>query len=181
MRRSFRSLVTAMVAAVGIPVVVFGLTNGAAHAQIDPTTPPPPLVCNRTIDIGDRIANEGTATTSTVIALTPFTFTVSSRGCNRAGTVSYRTEHGTTNSYDYVSTSGTLTFAEGDGSNKNITVLVRKDGSPGNNESFRVRLYAPSANVVVDDGSGLGVILNDDTVCQAPPDLPPGTDYHCSE
>lgn len=174
-----RRLAAAIAIAVGLPVAI---TVGVAHADGYSTTPPP-LICERSIRIGNYQGYEGNIPQSGGFYFqTLFSFTVTSSGCNRGGTVAYHTTHLTTEPYDYSSTSGTLTFGAGDPASKTIYVWVTRDGSPGPDEYFWVGLGAPSAGIQIDDGLGLGTILNDDNECVAPPDLPPGyPDWHCME
>ncbi len=106
---------------------------------------------------------------------------LTSSGCNRGGTINYQTQHITTESFDYAATSGTLTFTAGEATSKIIYVWVTRDGSPGPDEYFSVRLTGPSTDIVVNDGWGLGTIVNDDESCVAPPDLPPGAEWQCME
>jgi len=174
--RMFKRLAAAIAAAVGLPVALAG---GIAHADYSTL---PPLVCERSISISDDRGYEGDIPTSGGFYFqTLFAFTVTSSGCNRAGTVAYQTQHFTTEPFDYTSTSGTLTFASGDATSKTVYVWVTRDGSPGPNEFFWVKLSAPSADITVNDGWGLGTILNDDDACVAPPDLPPGAEWQCME
>lgn len=63
--------------------------------------------------------------------------------------------------------SGTLDFAAGE-TTKTITVAVKGDTVVEANETLSVRLYPLSGNIVVDDDTATGTILNDDLPNQAP-------------
>ena len=113
-----------------------------------------------TISINNVSANEGTLTT-------PFNFTVTlSSPTSRTITVNYATANGTATAGilpillgDYTSSSGTLTFTNGQLS-KTVTVSVTGDVLSEPNETFFVNLSA--ANTPIADNQGLGTILNDD-------------------
>lgn len=75
--------------------------------------------------------------------------------------VSYRTlDASATAGTDYVAESGTLSFAEGEIS-KSIEVPVLTDVTPENDERFRIKL-SRSRGATIEDGIGLGIILDDD-------------------
>lgn len=194
MSTMFRRFAAVAAAAVALPVVVIGIATGTAGAEPGqggstppPTTvpaPPPPL-CIRSLDINDRTVVEGTRTEANDAIYGYMTFTVSSNSCGRGGTVSYTTLPGTASAGgDYVSESGTLTFAAGSTANRYITIQIRRDGAPGDDETMHVVLHNPSSSLIdIDDGVGRGTIANDDYSCGPPPGLPPylHPDYHCSE
>lgn len=169
MRTVIRRLAAVLAVAIGIPV---GLAGPAAPAQA--------TICIRTLTVAGDRGYEGTPGSGLAGLPTAFVFTVTSAGCATPSTVRYATQHGTTNAYDLYSSTGTLTFDAGDMSARSIVVWVRKDGSPGPNEAFSVRLSSPSGAIVA-DGSATGLIINDDVVCVPPPEVPPGADYHCAE
>lgn len=179
MRAAVRRVAAAIVAVLGLPVAVTGWLAPVATADVG-LPPPPPTQCYRVVEVGDRQGFEGSLSESSA-SWTLFAFVVSSRGCARSGSVSYQTMHGSTNSFDYTSTSGTITFAAGETGDRLVFVAVSRDGSPGPDERFWVRLHGASSSVDIDDTMGMGTILNDDAVCVPPPDTPPGHDYHCSE
>ena len=78
-------------------------------------------------------------------------------------TVDYATADGTaTAGSDYTQTSGTLTFAVGDGK-KTISVPVLQDGSPEEDETFTVTL-SDAVNATIGGSTGTGTILDDDPV-----------------
>jgi hypothetical protein len=92
-----------------------------------------------------------------------FTFTVTlSMACDLPVTVHYATADGTAkvSDNDYVSTSGTLTFAPGQTS-KTTTVQVKGDKKKESNETFFVNLSG-AVNALLEDDQGLGTILGDD-------------------
>ncbi len=91
-------------------------------------------------------------------------FTVSlDTASNNTVTVAYATADGTatTADTDYVTNSGTLTFAPGDTS-KPVTVLVNGDTKDEADEFFYLRLSA-ATNAQISDAEGEGRINNDDT------------------
>lgn len=109
-----------------------------------------------TVSISDATVTEGN--TGTVYV----TFTVTlSAAYGQTVTANYSTANGSaTAGSDYQSTSGTLTFAPGETS-KTITAAVLGDLMFEPNETFFVNLGSPT-NASIADGSGLGMILNDD-------------------
>src|SRR5205823_3793590 len=88
---------------------------------------------------------------------------------NQTVTVDFATADGTATAAgnDYVSSSGTLTFAAGTGS-QTISVPVKGDLLVEPNEIFYVNL-SNATNATIADNQGIGTILNDDT---APVELP---------
>ena len=95
---------------------------------------------------------------------TLFTFTITlSAAYDQAVTMSFRTVNGTatTSDSDYVSKSGTLTFAPGE-TTKTITIEVKGDSKREANETFYLDLYGLSINGLFTKNRGLGTILNDD-------------------
>src|SRR5262249_54005813 len=107
------------------------------------------------INVNDVTGNEGNSGTS-------FNFTVSLSGpSSQTVTVSYATNPGTaTPGSDYVSTSGTLTFAPGITS-QTVSVPVIGDTVYERTETFTLVLSSPQ-NGVIGRGTGTGTILNDD-------------------
>lgn len=177
--------VAATVAA-AISLAVPLAVTGAAHAQT--TTPPslepapPPAECLRHLSIGDRTVYEGTDLTVNP-GHTPAAVAVTTSGCARAGTVHWYTFNGTAEApYDYVSASGTFTYAAGSTSTRWIITSIVRDLSPGDDEYFWIRLVSDTGAINVVDRYGKVTILNDDEVCSAPIDLPPGwPSWHCME
>jgi hypothetical protein len=119
-------------------------------------TPPPTKV-----SINDATVTEGNTQLSPA---TPAKFTVS---LDQASTlpvaVNFQTVDGTASSaasLDYVAKSGTVNFAPGETS-KNVTIDVRGDLIDEPNETYTVVLSS-STNATIDDGSGLGTIIDDD-------------------
>src|SRR5262245_30191515 len=74
--------------------------------------------------------------------------------------VKFATANGTAGASDYVSNSGTLTFAIGDVS-KTVTVPGNGDTLDEANETFLVNLTSP-VNASIADGQGVGTIVDDD-------------------
>jgi uncharacterized repeat protein (TIGR01451 family) len=106
-------------------------------------------------DVGLAEGNAGTSSLNFTVTLSPVSpFPV---------TVDFNTIDGTAtgSSSDYISSSGTLTFAPGEIS-KSISVLVNGDTSFEPDETFSVDLTNPT-NAKLGDNSGLGKILNDDS------------------
>jgi probable HAF family extracellular repeat protein len=110
----------------------------------------------RFLRIGDVTMQEGRSGTRVFV----FTVTLSAPS-NVPVTVNYATANGTAKAgEDYNAQSGTLTFAPGQ-TTKTISIVVRGDAKREGNETFFVNL----SNVVgaqLQDGQGLGTILNDD-------------------
>lgn len=95
---------------------------------------------------------------------TGLTFTVTRTGSTEGtSTVNWRINHGDTDASDFLSTGGTLTFADGQ-SEMVLTIPVRSDRDVELDEHFSVELYQPGAGSTVDPaaGSAAGVIRNDD-------------------
>lgn len=91
------------------------------------------------------------------------TFTVIRSGLTTSAvTVNYATADNTatTANSDYVSTSGTLSFASGETS-KTISVTINGDTPPEADETFYVNL-SNASNATITDSQGTGTILNDD-------------------
>jgi hypothetical protein len=99
---------------------------------------------------------------------TPAVFTVSlSQASGQQVTVSYTTADGTAIAgADYQSTSGTVTFAPGEVSQP-VTVPVIGDTLDEPDECFYVDLSEP-ANASIDDGQGVGTIIDDDSTGAIP-------------
>jgi len=140
--------------------------NGADFAVGTPTprTALSPFnVCMLTISIDDVSLNEGnTGTTS-------FDFTVSLSDPAGAGGVSFdiSTADGSASSTsDYIAKSLTGQTIAAGSSTYTFSVLVNGDNAFEGNESFFVNLTNVT-NATVDDGQGVGTILDDDS-CAAP-------------
>jgi large repetitive protein len=109
-----------------------------------------------TLSIADTTVTEGDAGTSTA------TFTISlSAASARTVTANWATSAGTaTPGTDYVTTSGSRSFAPGETS-KTVSISVDGDTVDEDDETFTVTLSAPT-NATIADGSGLGTIIDDD-------------------
>ena len=95
---------------------------------------------------------------------TALTFTVTRTGSTEGtSTVNWRINHGDTDVSDFFTTSGTLTFADGQ-SEMVLSIPVRSDRDVEIDEHFSVELYQPGAGSTIDAGAGsaAGVIRNDD-------------------
>ncbi|HEY0028861.1 MAG TPA: Calx-beta domain-containing protein [Allosphingosinicella sp.] len=111
-----------------------------------------------TVTIADVSQPEGDSGTSTM------TFTVTRTGGTQPFSVDYATGGGNaTDGEDYLGTSGTLNFAEGETS-KTITVTVNGDTDGEPNETFTVQLSNPTGFAVIQDGAATGTIVNDDPI-----------------
>jgi uncharacterized delta-60 repeat protein len=128
---------------------VLGAQNTAILTIVDNDPAP-------TLSIDDVSAAEGDVGTQN------FTFTVSlSAASGLPVTVDFATNDGTaTAGSDYTATNGTLNFAPGEIS-KTIDVVVQGDTLVELDEGFTVDLAMPS-NASLLDGSGAGLIINDD-------------------
>jgi hypothetical protein len=114
------------------------------------------------ISISDVSKKEGNSGT------TSFVFTVTlSVAYDAPVTVDYATANGTakTGDNDYVAKSGHLTFAPGQTS-KTISISVKGDKKNEAHETFFLNLGNANAGLI-DDGQGLGTILNDDAARRA--------------
>ncbi len=121
---------------------------------------------NQRLSIGDVIAVEGNAGT------TDFNFPVRLTGpCTAQVDVTWQTADSTATAsdLDYVADSTTVSFAPGT-TTGTITVHVNGDLTVEDTEAFLVRLSNP-VNAGIDDGQGIGTILNDDGLT-AVQDLP---------
>ena len=113
-----------------------------------------------TIRIDDPLAKEeGNAFTTQI----GFTLTLSAQ-VQGGVTVPFSTTNGTaTSGEDYAFKSGIVTFSGGPGETQGLAVTVNGDTKVETAENFAVTLGAPSkASVSLADGSGTGVIINDD-------------------
>lgn len=115
------------------------------------------------VDDEPRVSVDSVSRTEGNSGVTYYTFTVSlSAAYDQPVTVSYATQDGTAKAGgDYKATSGTLTFAAGQ-TTKTVTVAVYGDTQKEQDEYFYLRLTGTSGNAVVENGWGLGTILNDD-------------------
>jgi Calx-beta domain/FG-GAP-like repeat/FG-GAP repeat len=137
----------------GLPDVALGDYNGPLLVLMNAgnwVAQPASLKIN---DVAVTEGNTGTRAAT-------FTVTLSAASTQTIA-VAYVTGNGTaTADSDYISTSGTLTFAPGQTS-KTITVLVKGDRLPEPNETFFVNLSNPKSATIA-DGQGVGTILDDE-------------------
>jgi hypothetical protein len=111
------------------------------------------------ISISDVSQSEGRKGRTTL-----FTFTVTlSAAYDEPVTMSYQTVNATatTSDNDYVTKSGTLTFAPGE-TTKTITIEVKGDNKKEASETFYLDLFGLSGNAQFTKNRGIGTILNDD-------------------
>ena len=102
---------------------------------------------------------------NTVPVKTTMTFSITlSAASSSSISVSYATKDGTATAgnNDYKSASGTVTFSAGQTS-QTVAVTVFGDVTPESDETFTVLLSSP-VNATLARASGVGTILNDDTV-----------------
>ena len=93
-----------------------------------------------------------------------FTFTVTRTGSLvGTSTVGWQIVHGDTNAADFVATSGTVSFADGQ-STAILTVQATGDRNVEGDEAFSVALHTPGAGSTIDSGASTaaGLIRNDD-------------------
>src|SRR5262249_14466752 len=64
---------------------------------------------------------------------------------------------------DYIAASGTATFAP-NSTTTNVTIAVNGDNINEPDETFAVNLSNPTGGIVIQDGQGIGTIINDDPV-----------------
>jgi len=107
-------------------------------------------------------------TSSTVeVAETASTVTLTVRrvgGTNGELTVNYATTDGTaTDGSDYVGATGTLSWGDGDSSDKTLTVTITDDSLSEGNETFTVILSDPVSGESLDSGT-VSIIDNDTTL-----------------
>ena len=143
------------------------LSSASGNASIGVGTGTGTIIDNDdqpSLAINDSSVTEGNSGTTVA------TFTVTlSAASGRTVTVNYSTANGTAQSggtlaaggQDYVSTSGTLSFAPGETS-KTIMVTINGDTTFEQTERYGV-LLAGASNASVSDGQGQGTITNDDT------------------
>ena len=108
------------------------------------------------VSIGDVAIVEGNAGTRTAV------FTVARTGGTGAFSVNYATGNGSaTAGSDYVATSGTLLFGDNETA-RTISVTINGDTTVEPNQTFVVDLSG-AVGATVDDGQGVGIIIDDDT------------------
>lgn len=153
MRRRFHRFATAAAAFVTVVTV-------SSHASAATN----PLRCGG-LSVGfemDKVGPEGTDPSEPTTAQ----FTVVATGCSTTGAVlTYNTKNGSaTSPDDFVTQSGTLTWAAGDSSNPTITVIITRDAvEEAPEEDFFVQLHSrQGSDTVIVDGEAVGRITDDD-------------------
>ena len=107
--------------------------------------------------VSDASVKEGNSGTTSMV----FTVSLSDSPLSTV-TVGYATADGTaTAGSDYVTTAGTLVFGIGQQS-QTISVPVMGDTTYEPNETVFLNLISVSANALIEDGQGVGRIMNDD-------------------
>ena len=135
------------------------IADGTGLGTITNDDVPPTLV------VSDAQLAEGQAGSTQML----FTVTLS-RAVTTPVSVAFATQDGTaTAGSDYTAATGTLSFAAGETS-KTIAVAITGDMVVEGNEGFSLAL-SNASGATLQDGTGLGQILNDDT---APPPAPSG-------
>jgi len=132
--------------------------SGAGGAKTTSSTVPITVTAvARTLSINSVSVLEGNS------GVTPATFTVTlSAPSTVPASVQFATADGTAKAgSDYLSTSGTLTFAPGETS-KTIAVSVVGDTMQEDNETFLVLLSKPTGGATISTNAGVGTILDDD-------------------
>ena len=108
------------------------------------------------ITISDVAVVEGNTGTANA------TFTVTRTGGTGAFTLGFTTANGTaTAGSDYETRAGLIEFSEGD-TTRTITVPINGDTLGEANETFFVNLTTATDGAIIDDGQGVGTIINDD-------------------
>lgn len=96
----------------------------------------------------------------------PLVLTVTKNGTTPIShSVSYATAPGSASTADYVSVSGTLTFASGQTS-RTISVPLYDDILQEGTESFYVNLSSPTNSATISDGQGIGTLFDNDAGCE---------------
>lgn len=109
------------------------------------------------VKVSDASVKEGNSGTTSLV----YTVSLSDSPLS-AVTVGYSTANGTaTAGSDYVATAGTLVLGIGQ-SSATISVPVIGDTVKEPNETVLLNLTSVSANALIDDGQGVGTIINDD-------------------
>jgi Calx-beta domain len=120
----------------------------------DNEPPPPPSSKLGLAETGSEIGEGGSVDLSVV------------RSGSSVGPVSvdYATSSGTaTAGTDFTSESGTLSWADGDTANKTITVKITNDATDESDETFKVRLFNPSAGTTFTNSALTVTIVDDDS------------------
>ncbi len=116
-------------------------------------------------DGADGADDNGTGTQAT------FTLTLSSPATEPV-TVHYHTEPGTADSTDFVTQSGTVTFAAGE-QTKTITIAITPDDIDEADETFSVVL-TDATGATLGRATGIATIVDDDDAATPPPPAPSG-------
>ncbi len=127
--------------------------QGVGTITNDDQPPPGP---QPSLSINDVAVKEGDSGTTNAI----FTITLSSVSSSSVTVFYVTSDHTATAGSDYVSNSGSVTFAPGQTS-KTVTITVNGDTAIEATESFFVGLHQQT-NATIADGQGTGTILNDD-------------------
>ncbi len=125
-------------------------------ANDGPVPPPPPPPLSSTIALAWTSAKVGEGGLVTISVV---------RSGSSAGALSvdYQTASGTAAAgTDFTSASDTLTWADGDATNKTFTINTLNDATDESNETFTVALSNPSTGAALGSNSTLTVTITDD-------------------
>ena len=127
----------------------------------------------RKITLGQRTLQFNLASCSVNEDTGSVTLTLTRSGDNSgAASVQYTTSNGTAAAgLDYTSQSGTLSWSDGDSSNKTITISITDDSTPENNETFTVTLSNASESGMGVPSSTTVEIADDDSLSITPEDV----------
>jgi hypothetical protein len=121
-----------------------------------------------------QISFVGTAAAASETALQALIPVHRSGGTQGAVSIQYATTDGTaTAGSDYTATSGTLTWAAGDNSEKTITVPLINDTSAESDETFTLTLSSPGGGASIEGAATLNVTVSSDDVNVTPPVITP--------
>jgi hypothetical protein len=138
------------------------------------------VVCPRFVSVENHTEAEGSPAAGDTTKT--FVFQVTSSGCMQAGTAKYTTVPALAReSTDFVSTSGTLTFAAGVARRQTVAVDVVMDSVREPDELFYF-LVCPSSGVL-EKGAyrAVGMVVNDDDGPAGDPEAGTIPELHCSE
>ena len=124
------------------------IQDGQGTGTINNDDPPP------SFSIGDATQDEGGT----------LSFVVTKSGATAFDhAVSYATETGTAGTRDFTASSSSVSFAPGQTS-RTVTVSSIDDNAIEKTEAFTVNLSSASAGATIGDGSGVGRIIDNDTI-----------------
>ena len=142
-----------------------GLVSFSGYGSVLPASvigPPAVPTAGHVVSISDAQIVEGNSSTQEMV------FTVTRSGGTDAFDVDYATADGTAfvTDGDYLATFGTLHFNAGENV-KTVSVTINGDTADVGDERLSVLLTNATNGVAIDDGVGVGTILNDDSLAGA--------------